>query len=291
MSDRRPFDAYYTPPELADAMVQRLLDRGHLQPHHQVWEPHAGGGAFVSALVRRRISVVASDLNPQAPGVLIEGALAPDHAHDALAGVPYIAGLAEMCRPGTWRPDWVLGNTPFGVETVSACGKCRGRGYTSPPKLRKLMCPACEGERVVQVDLEVRACSGCSCTGHPVSPCTGCEGTGWSIQHPTVVLQHVRAALAVARVGVAFLLRLNFLATEERADTVRELHATSPISPRPSFTEDGATDNHEYIMGVWRIDAPFVALHPFDPLFWTPAPRARRPRASRVAPSGDTVSA
>lgn len=267
MTARRAFDAYYTPPELAEAMVVRLLTRGYLQPYHVVWEPHVGDGAFARALVRRGLRVIASDLNPDAPGVLTSGVLAPEHAHDAQAGPPYLAEL-----PLGWRPDFVVGNPPFADEVVHACGRCQGRGYTRRGRRSAAglgPCSACEGMR----------CPACCYTGQAIDPCKACKAEGWLLTHPTVVLDHVRAALEVARVGAAFLLRLNFLATEDRAEAVRALHASCPVSPRPSFTGDGATDNHDYIMGVWLRDPAAYARWPFDPLFWTPAKRPRSTRA------------
>ena len=64
---------------------------------------------------------------------------------------------------------------------------------------------------------------------------------------------HVRQALQVARVGVAFLLRLGFLGSASRHEFWQEMPARRiwVLSERPSFTS-GATDSQEYALFVWR---------------------------------------
>lgn len=160
-------DAYYTPDVVARACVATLpVDLGH------VWEPHAGGGAFVEALrLRRARCITATDLDAACSG----GA-----PHDALDGWPAAWGD---------RPDWIVGNPPY----------------------------------------------------------TGAE-------------DHVKMALSVARVGVAFLLRLAFLEGQGRVGFWRE-HPPAEVyvlSQRPSFT-GGRTDSAAYGWFVWhrdRIGAP-----------------------------------
>lgn len=81
-------DAYLTPNAVARACVSRLP----LGPGVAVWEPHAGGGAFVRAVADTGAGIIGTDLDPAA-GYPV---------HDALRGPPH--GL---------RPDWIVGNPPF----------------------------------------------------------------------------------------------------------------------------------------------------------------------------------
>lgn len=83
----RPLDAYYTDPALARALVG-LLD---IRPGDEVLEPHAGGGAFVDALLQRTPTVVGADINPTLSW----------YTQDFLTLEP------------TTRFDWVVGNPPF----------------------------------------------------------------------------------------------------------------------------------------------------------------------------------
>ena len=96
-SERIAGDAYYTPDALAAALVAVLP----LRPEDVVWEPHAGGGAFVRALRATGVRVVASAINPAAPG-LRAGADATRVA-DFLGGPSWVAA-----------PTWIVGNPPFG---------------------------------------------------------------------------------------------------------------------------------------------------------------------------------
>lgn len=265
-TERSEWDTFETRPELAEAIVCALFARGHLRTSHVVWEPHAASGNFVRPLLSRGVRVVASDLRPDADAVVLPGVLAPDHAHNALAGVPWVGELGGV----GWRPDWVIGNPPFARTSVHACGPCRGRGYTVPVQTRAASCTSCDGLR----EVEGCACTACMQTGRVVRPCRSCNETGWLRTHPPVVLDHVEAALAVARVGVAFLVRMSFQATLERAGVVGDLHAGYPISPRPSFTGTG-TDTSEYTLAIWRLDGPRPSARPFEHIVWTPE---RKPR-------------
>jgi hypothetical protein len=110
-----------------------------------VWEPHAGAGSIVRALLGAGCGVHFSDLDSEAPVYRAWESIPPQFrrgsghvACDALDGWPW--HLRE-------KPDWIVGNPPFG-------------------------------------DAEA----------------------------------HVRAALDVARIGVAFLLRDAFAEGRERAD-------------------------------------------------------------------------
>lgn len=94
--DRRPLDAYYTPADLAHELV-RLLP---IAPGECVWEPHAGQGAFVEALVQSPAGVVyRSD-------IVDRGAVRLDHVGDFLQ-------CPAIPASGDWSPDWIVGNPPF----------------------------------------------------------------------------------------------------------------------------------------------------------------------------------
>lgn len=86
-------DAYYTPHDLASFLVDLLP----IKPHHLVLEPSAGGGAFVSALVRKSDQVVAIDLNPTAPALKMVGSAVCD--------------FLDILPPNA--PDWIVGNPPY----------------------------------------------------------------------------------------------------------------------------------------------------------------------------------
>lgn len=89
---RRPLDAYYTPDALAESLVGLLP----IDPRATVLEPHAGGGAFVRALLPRVATVYAADINAEAPGL----ALCPSSVG------PFVGSA--------WTGlDWIVGNPPF----------------------------------------------------------------------------------------------------------------------------------------------------------------------------------
>jgi hypothetical protein len=79
------------------------------------------------------------------------------------------------------------------------------------------------------------------------------------IGNPPYMLAEQFVDAALARLNfdghVAFLLRLSFLGGQKRADTLwsrRDLRWLLPITPRPSFTQDGKTDASEYALYVWE---------------------------------------
>lgn len=88
-SERRPLDAYYTPDDLALALVATLPVAGAV-----CWEPHAGGGAFVRALTFHGAEAV----------------IATDIAGGAWGGCRDF--LTEPMPP-VKRLDWIVGNPPF----------------------------------------------------------------------------------------------------------------------------------------------------------------------------------
>lgn len=90
---RTPNDAYYTPDELARKLVALLPVAGR-----RVWEPHAGGGAFVLALHAAGASgVVATDIDARAPSF----------------DMPVCARQQDFLRASRTGIDWIVGNPPF----------------------------------------------------------------------------------------------------------------------------------------------------------------------------------
>jgi hypothetical protein len=89
---RRPLDAYYTPDALASSLVGLLP----IEPTDTVMEPHAGGGAFVRALLPRAHRVIGCDVNPDAPGLGL--------CHSAHRGSFLDCGIGAR---------WIVGNPPF----------------------------------------------------------------------------------------------------------------------------------------------------------------------------------
>ena len=94
---RVTLDAYYTP----DAVAVSCVAATPIADHASVLEPHAGGGAFLRALVRPGRKVAALDINPDAPGLRSPG-IESSEVDDFLTW-----------DPGQYRPDWTVGNPPF----------------------------------------------------------------------------------------------------------------------------------------------------------------------------------
>lgn len=102
-----PLDRCYTPEALARAVVRALP----IETPREVWEPSAGGGAFVRAIRERWPSarVLGVDVDPAAP--------ARSLCNDWITGSwPEVA--RELARP----PRVIVGNPPFGeaLEHVEA---------------------------------------------------------------------------------------------------------------------------------------------------------------------------
>lgn len=105
-------DAFYTPDDVARACVATIADdvRGRC-----VLEPHAGGGAFVRALLGHTTDVWAMDLNLQAP------ALAPGGAPGRMCG-DFLTDLPTGLG-GAWGgdpPAWIVGNPPYNEAEAHA---------------------------------------------------------------------------------------------------------------------------------------------------------------------------
>lgn len=95
-AERVALDAYYTPDLVARACLGTIkadLSRD-MGPQCRVWEPSAGGGAFVRAATALGCDVFASDLQ----------ALPGTDVHNALDGWDSRWGA---------RPHWIVGNPPF----------------------------------------------------------------------------------------------------------------------------------------------------------------------------------
>lgn len=90
-SNRRPRDAYLTPTALARHLVGLLP----LEPGDTALEPHAGGGAFVDALIDRGVDTTGWDIDPSLDW----------RVQDFLA-------LDAASLPRGW-PLWIVGNPPF----------------------------------------------------------------------------------------------------------------------------------------------------------------------------------
>ena len=92
---RRALDAYYTPDDLAEALVSVLP----VQEWDTALEPSCGGGAFVRAMQRRKMQVLGMDIDGEAAGLrglshaIVADFLAYDFAYH--------------------EPLWVIGNPPF----------------------------------------------------------------------------------------------------------------------------------------------------------------------------------
>lgn len=90
----------------------------------------------------------------------------------------------------------------------------------------------------------------------------------WVIGNPPYreAEEHVLHALKIARVGVALLLRLGFLAGQGRYFRLWSggpvpLRSVHVLAARPSFTE-GGTDSTDYALFVWTRDVPYVPRLP-----------------------------
>ena len=174
-AERRPLDAYYTPPELAAACMTWLVRDGFYRGG-SVLEPSCGMGAFIAA-ARPYLSSMS-----EIDAVDIDNAHVT-HAHLAGASSFKCCDFLEFSGgPKAW--DLILGNPPFNGA-----------------------------EAHVRHALDLRS--------------------GWG--------------------SVAFLLRLAFLESKERAGFWRENEASKVyvFSQRPSFT-GGGTDSAAYGLFVWQ---------------------------------------
>ena len=95
-----------------------------------------------------------------------------------------------------------------------------------------------------------------------------CDDVDWIIGNPPYsdAERHCIHAIKNARNGVAFLLRLGFLASAKRKQFWKEYPPTRVIvlSERPSFTGDGKTDGQEYAFFVWEKGAERMPIEWLD---------------------------
>ncbi|MEO1715772.1 MAG: hypothetical protein AAFR76_01560 [Planctomycetota bacterium] len=98
-------DRYYTEDPLASAIIGEL---GYFLSGN-IWEPHAGGGAFTRPLLQlaARRKLIISDLDPEA---------AAYDTTDPWAviwrGVDFLGATAEDIAQ-TYKPQWIIGNPPY----------------------------------------------------------------------------------------------------------------------------------------------------------------------------------
>ena len=181
---------YYTD----DTLARVLVDLIPLCRHDYVYEGHAGGGAWIRALIRYAAAngwddgprIMVSDVDKTAPALSIKD---PRIVHRSV-------GDFLTVQPPV-KPRWVIGNPPYSLSKFN--------------------------------------------------PSTG------KFTLTSVAEEHATRALCLAD-NVAFLLRLNFLGGDERADFWRANPAkvVYVLSQRPSFTTDGGTDSTEYALFVWE---------------------------------------
>lgn len=139
-------------------------------------------------------------------------------------------------EPPIAAPDWIVGNPPF-----------------SRP-------------------LAPRPCSRCKPDTPKRAACRSCHGTGIVVPMQTICDQHVARALAIAKVGVAFILRAGFYETAIRGRAIE----TSPLAwfrgipERPSFMPQGrGTDSCPYAFIQW--ERGHIGVARFELLWWKEA--------------------
>lgn len=213
----REHGAYYTDPQLADAVVRCLLKpRGLLRG--RVLEPSAGGAAFLRAVRRHApaCELEAMDVNANAPALRLpwswrfRPAAVDFLRHGVHAG---IGGTSSAIYPRSelGRYDLIVGNPPYGIPRQAARDAYPELGI--PPDSRA---DRSKDERPYSIaDL------------------------------------HVEHSLALAR-NVVLLLRGGFRESLSRWDlwTRRPYRRAWTVVPRPSFT-GGDTDSASYAIFWW----------------------------------------
>jgi hypothetical protein len=91
----------------------------------------------------------------------------------------------------------------------------------------------------------------------------------------------VHRAMQLCRRGghVALLLRVGFLCTQDRCRSLWSqtgLRYFNPIAERPSFTDDGATDQQEYALFVWSPGNVYPGII-LAPIWWRSDAPAEQP--------------
>jgi adenine-specific DNA-methyltransferase len=119
---RREQAAYFTPPHLADAIIDLAIDAGFDPTNHKVLDPAAGGAAFLSTIVGRRLDL----------GLSRAGAIKGLHGFEIDPGLAQISigliadrvrysfsrQIVKVCDALTadYQPDYdlVIANPPYG---------------------------------------------------------------------------------------------------------------------------------------------------------------------------------
>lgn len=126
MTSRRRLDAYYTPDALAASIVSAVHA---VEPiDGLVMEPHAGGGAFVRAILGQcpQASLYANDINPAAPGLHAAG-------WGDTGRTPYTTSMSSYIdRERLPLCQWVICNPPYSdAEAHTRCSLGHSRHVVS----------------------------------------------------------------------------------------------------------------------------------------------------------------
>lgn len=122
---RRDQAAYFTPPFLAEAVIDLAIEAGFDPLNHKVLDPAAGGAAFLSTVAGRKLGLGISGSNAASGlhGIEIDPGLAEISAcliADRL-GSPVSRRLITVCDALSVRPralyDLVIANPPYGRIT------------------------------------------------------------------------------------------------------------------------------------------------------------------------------
>lgn len=274
---------YPTPPAVVEAVLDWLLPQ--VAAGSRVLEGHVGTGAWLTPLWERRpdLRVEVMDVDAFASGYDLAEVLG--YQGTAPAPSDDIVDAGFLITPPAERPDWILGNPPYNVtilhprrsqaeavEVLLSGGAALTRaelrevaeeaGLLGGPERRKLP----RGLNQVRGIEDFRAGLALLAAEIP-NPSTEPAVRREVI---SVLERQLRHALALARVGVAWVLPIGVLGSAGRVPLHREglLDAARVLVPRPPFAYE-ATDSADSIIAVWRVGRdPTLpaALHP--PLVW-----------------------
>lgn len=125
--DYREHGAYYTRREVAAAIVNRLP----LKDGDVILEPSSGKGGFLEALIARRereglkLELLAMDIDPKALTMTVRNPKFRRSVQSFLtepvdfthkSGSVHRVQTADPYPPSWPRPNWVIGNPPYGVK-------------------------------------------------------------------------------------------------------------------------------------------------------------------------------
>lgn len=100
---REPKDAFYTKPEVAGLLVEKLDGLYRLKKFNKIVEPSAGDGAFSNKLLSLKLPFVAMDIDPKQPYIM---------RHDFLE--------YPVDKLKKHKNVLVIGNPPFGRQSTLA---------------------------------------------------------------------------------------------------------------------------------------------------------------------------